>query len=110
LRRNAAARTTTVRAFTRKRAERQTFPEHLPRERVMIEPPPACECCGSDRLHKLSEDVTRTLEVVSRQWKVIETVREKFSCRDSEDQPGAGAVPCRGARMGRAEPAGDDHV
>ncbi|MEY9104508.1 hypothetical protein ABH999_000704 [Bradyrhizobium yuanmingense] len=26
----AAAKTTTVRGFTRKRAERQTFPEHLP--------------------------------------------------------------------------------
>src|SRR3954463_4898485 len=41
----AAAKTTTVRGFTRKRAERQTFPEHLPRERVIIDPP--CECCGS---------------------------------------------------------------
>jgi len=28
--------------------------------------------------------VTLTLEVVPRQWKVIETVREKFSCRDCE--------------------------
>ena len=28
--------------------------------------------------------MTRTLEVVPRQWKVIETVREKFSCRDCE--------------------------
>jgi transposase len=80
----AAARTTTVRGFTRKRAERQTFPEHLPRERVVIDPPTACACCGSNRLRKLGEDVTRTLESVPRQWKVIETVREKFSCRDCE--------------------------
>ena len=65
----AAAKTTTVRGFTRKRAERQTFPEHLPRERVVIDPPTACECCGSNRLRKLGEDVTRTLEVVPRQWK-----------------------------------------
>jgi hypothetical protein len=28
----AVAKTVTVRSFTRKRAERQTFPEHLPRE------------------------------------------------------------------------------
>jgi len=80
----AVAKTTTVRGFTRKRAERQTFPEHLPRERVVVDPPTACECCGSNRLRKLGEDVTRTLEVVPRQWKVIETVREKFSCRDCE--------------------------
>lgn len=36
------------------------------------------------RLRKLREDVTLTLEVVPRQWKVIEMVREKFSCRDCE--------------------------
>ncbi|SFV18304.1 Transposase [Bradyrhizobium arachidis] len=73
-----------ARGYTRKRGERQTFPEHLPRERVVIEQPTACECCGGNRLRKLGEDVTRTLEVVPRQWKVIETVREKFSCRDCE--------------------------
>ena len=80
----AVARTTAVRGFTRTRPERNTFPDHLPRERVVIDPPTACECCGGNRLRKLGEDVTRTLESVPRQWKVVETVREKFSCRDCE--------------------------
>src|SRR6202140_152447 len=80
----AVARTTTVRGFTRTRPERNTFPHHLRREPVVIDPPTACECCGGSRLRKLGEDVTRTLESVPRQWKVIETVREKFSCRDCE--------------------------
>jgi transposase len=80
----AAARATKVRAFTRRRAERGTFPDHLPRERVVIDPPTACACCGSHRLRKLGEDVTQTLETTPRRWKVIETVREKFSCRDCE--------------------------
>src|ERR1700680_2373843 len=80
----AVARTTTVRGFTRTRPERNTFPDHLPRERVVIDPPGACECCGGNRLRKLGEDVTRTLESVPRRWKVVETVREKFSCRDCE--------------------------
>ena len=81
----AVAKTTAVAGFTRKRpAERKTFPDHLPRERVVIDPPAACECCGGTRLRKLGEDVTQTLEVVPRQWKVIETVREKFTCRDCE--------------------------
>jgi transposase len=44
----AVVKTTTVRGFMRKRAERQTFPEHLPRERVVIDPPTSCECCGSN--------------------------------------------------------------
>src|SRR5438874_2937191 len=78
----AIAQTTSVCRFTRTRPERNTFPDHLPRE--VIDPPMACECCGGNRLRKLGEDVTRTLESVPRQWKVIETVREKFSCRDCE--------------------------
>jgi hypothetical protein len=80
----AVANTTNVRGFTRKRPDRNTFPEHLPRERVVIEPPTACECCGGHRLRKLGEDVTRTLESQPRRWKVVETVREKFTCRDCE--------------------------
>src|ERR1700741_4488186 len=80
----AVARTTAVRGFTRQRPERNTFPEHLPRERVVIDPPTACDCCGGTRLRKLGEDVTRSLETIPRQWKVIETVREKFTCRDCE--------------------------
>src|SRR5213079_1969447 len=40
-------------------------------------------CCGG-KLVKLGEDVTETLEVVPRQWKVIQTVREKFTCRSCE--------------------------
>jgi transposase len=80
----AVARTTTVAGFTRKRPERDTFPDHLPRERVVIDPPTSCACCGGNRLRKLGEDVTRTLETQPRQWKVIETVREKFTCRDCE--------------------------
>jgi len=80
----AVKKAITVTGFTRNRAERQTFPDHLPRERVVIDPPTACACCGGSRLRKLGEDVTRTLETIPRQWKVIETVREKFTCRDCE--------------------------
>jgi len=80
----AAARTEAVKSFERKRPARKPFPEHLPRERVVIALPENCPCCGSDKLSKLGEDVTETLEVVPRQWKVIQTVREKFSCRSCE--------------------------
>ena len=80
----AAAKTTNVVAFTRKRPARQPFPAHLPRERVVEPGPAACLCCGSTRLRKLGEDITETLEVIPRQWKVIQHVREKFTCRDCE--------------------------
>lgn len=61
----AVARTT-VSGFTRKRTERDTFPEHLPRERVVIEAPKVCACCGGGRLRKLGEDVTQTLDTTPR--------------------------------------------
>jgi transposase len=80
----AAASTSTVAAFDRRRPCRKPFPEHLPRERVVIEAPTACTCCGSRRIVKMGEDITETLEVVPRRWKVIQTVREKFTCRDCE--------------------------
>jgi transposase len=80
----AAAKTTNVAAFNRKRSSRKPFPEHLPRERVVVPGPTACACCGGVRLSKLGEDMTETLEVIPRQWKVIQHVREKFTCRDCE--------------------------
>jgi transposase len=73
-----------VSGFVRKKPARKPFPDHLPRERCVVPAPSSCPCCGGTRLSKLGEDVTETLEVVPRQWKVIETVREKFTCRDCE--------------------------
>ena len=80
----AAAKTANIMAFTRRRPARKPFPEHLPRERVVVPAPTSCACCGGSRLSKLGEDVTETLEIIPRQWKVVQTVREKFSCRDCE--------------------------
>src|SRR5712691_5634254 len=79
----AASATSAVHSFTRKRPVRAPLPAHLPRERVVIPAPCACPTCGG-RLAKLGEDITETLEVVPRQWKVIQTVREKFTCRSCE--------------------------
>ena len=69
-----AAGTTEVTGFTRRRPGRKPFPEHLPRERVVVPGPTSCACCGSDRLSKIGEDITETLEAVPRRWKVIHTV------------------------------------
>jgi len=80
----AATKTTKVAPFTRKRPSRKPFPDHLPRERMIIPGPTACACCGGERLSKLGEDITETLEVIPKSWKVIQHVREKFSCRDCE--------------------------
>lgn len=81
---HAVAKTSKVAGFDRRHPVKKPFPAHLPRERVVIEVPSACTCCGSAKIVKMGEDVTETLEVVPRQWKVIQTVREKFTCRDCE--------------------------
>jgi transposase len=64
----AATKTTKVASFTRKRPSRKPFPDHLPRERLIVLRPTACLCCGSGRLRKLGETVTETLESIPRQW------------------------------------------
>src|SRR3977135_217560 len=63
----AVAKTTTVAAFARKRPARKPFPEHLPRERVIIPGPTACLCCGGERLRQLGGGVTAALESIPRQ-------------------------------------------
>jgi transposase len=73
-----------VESFTRRKATRRNFPDHLPRRRIVHPAPTACPCCGGSNLTKLGEDITETLDVVPRQWFVTEHVREKFSCRACE--------------------------
>ena len=61
----------------------------------------ACPCCGG-ALAKLGETITETLEVIPRQWKVVLTVREKFTCRACETitQPPAPFHPIARGRAG----------
>jgi transposase len=73
-----------VESFTRRKATRRNFPDHLPRRRIVHPPPTSCPCCGGTKLTKIGEDITETLDVVPRQWFVTEHVREKFSCRSCE--------------------------
>jgi transposase len=84
----------------RRKPVRGPLPAHLPRERVIVPSPTACPCCGG-KLAKIGEDVTETLELIPRQWKVIQTVREKFTCRSCEtiSQPPA---PFHAIARGRA--------
>src|SRR5437660_693284 len=95
----AAAKTQNVRPFMRKRPVHKPWPDDIERERVVIEAPTTCACCGGSRLAKIGEDVTKTLDEIPRRFKLIETVREKFTCRDCEkiSQPPA---PCHATPAG----------
>jgi transposase len=96
---------TTVTSFTRRKPSRKQFPEHLPRERVVVPAPTQCDCCGSDRIVKMGEDVTDTLECHSapvegdpdRPGKVHRPVVRK-------DQPASRPVPYHPTRLGGPQP------
>lgn len=60
------------------------LPENLPVERVVEPAPCACGKCGGVKLRKLGEEVTKTLECDPRRWKIVEHVRERFTCRDCD--------------------------
>ncbi len=97
----AKAASIPVKSFHRKQPVRAPLPAHLPRERIVVPAPCSCPSCGG-KLTKLGEDITETLEVVPRQWKVIQTVRERFSCRACETitQPPAPFHPIARGRAG----------
>src|SRR5450755_4558129 len=77
------------------RPPRKPLPDNLPVGRIVEPPPCACGKCGGVRLRKLGEVVSKTLECEPRRWKIVEHVREKFSCRDCEaiNEPPAASHP-----------------
>ena len=73
-----------VTAIARRKPARRPLPEHLPRHRLVHPGPQACPCCGGTALRKLGEDVTETLERIPASWRVVQHVRERFTCRACE--------------------------
>jgi hypothetical protein len=101
---------TTVRSFTRRKTGRKPFPEHLPRERIVVPGPTACACCGGpagqDRRGRHRDAGGRAPAVEGDP----DGAREVHLPGLREHRPAAGAVPRRGPRLGRPQPAGDDPV
>lgn len=86
----------------RRKPARRPLPSHLPRERIVHDGPHDCPDCGGE-LRKLGEDITEMLEHVPATWKVIQHVREKFTCRQCEKITQAPA-PNHPIARGRAGP------
>jgi transposase len=72
-------------AGTRKcRTSRDEKLDHLPHEEVVIEPESkTCPCCGGE-LHAIGEDVSKRLDKMPAQVRVIVTRRPKYACRTCE--------------------------
>jgi transposase len=87
------------------------LPEHLPRKDVIAEPPSgtcACPNCGG-ALRRLSADSAEQLDVAPVQWRVVRTVRPKYSCRVCEKIVQASA-PVKAIARGKATFATLAHV
>jgi transposase len=89
----------------------RSLPEHLPREDVVAEPPSgtcACPDCGGI-LRKLGEDSAEQLDIAPVQWRVVRTIRPKYSCR-SCDKIVQASAPVKAVARGKATFATLAHV
>lgn len=87
------------------------LPDHLARIERRIEPEAgSCTCpdCGG-ALRPLAEDSDEMLDVAPIQWRVIRTVRPKYSCRSCEKIVQA-AAPVKAIARGKASFATLAHV
>ena len=89
----------------------RALPDHLPREDVVAQPSSgtcACPDCGG-ALRKLGDDSAEQLDVAPVQWRVVRTIRPKYSCRVCEKIVQAPA-PVKAIALGKATFATLAHV
>ncbi len=74
-----------------------------PRERIVLDPGTDCPQCGG-LLRLVGEDVSEILDLIAAKLKVVETARQKKSCRRCEQitQPDAPSRPIPRAMVGPA--------
>jgi transposase len=91
-----------------RRRGRMTLSESLDRERIVLDPGETCPACGG-ALRLVGEDVSQILEFIAAKLKVVETARQKKSCRMCETmvQPPA---PTRPIPRGLAGPGLLAHI
>ena len=93
---------------------RTPLPEHLPRERRVIEPPPeACTCSKCQRPWiQIGEETSEYLEHVPASYKVIVLVRPKFvaGCNCEDTGVVVADVPPRPIEKGKAGPGLLAHI
>ncbi len=89
----------------------RALPGHLPRDEQRIEPEQGnCTCpdCGG-ALRPLGQDSDEMLDAVPLQWRVVRTIRPKYSCRACEKIVQASA-PVKAIARGKATFATLAHV
>lgn len=79
----------------KRRAERGSLPEHLPRVEVVIEPEDtACPCCRA-AMQMIGEDRSQRLDRIPAQYQVVVTRRPKYACRRCQEGVVQAPAPAR---------------
>jgi transposase len=71
----------------KKQGHREEMLKDLPVETVVYELPEEEQICGQcgDKMHEMSQEVRREIEVIPPQVKVVEHVRKVYGCRNCEE-------------------------
>lgn len=79
----------------KRRVNRGSLPEHLPRIETIVDlDDKTCPCCQA-QLHRIGEDVSERLDIVPAQFRVLVTRRPKYACRSCEEIVAQAPAPAR---------------
>ncbi len=79
----------------KRRANRGALPSHLPEIETIVDVENrACPCCGGE-LHRIGEEVSKKLDIVPVQFRVLVVRRPKYACRACEDVVVQAPAPAR---------------
>jgi transposase len=82
-------------AKRKRRANRGSLPSHLPEIETTVDVESmACPCCGG-HLHRIGEEVSKKLDIVPAQFRVLVVRRPKYACRACEDVVVQAPAPAR---------------
>ena len=79
----------------KRRTNRGALPSHLPQVETTVDvESKACPCCGGE-LHRIGEEVSKKLDVIPAQFRVLVVRRPKYACRACEDVVVQAPAPAR---------------
>jgi transposase len=97
-------------ARRKRRANRGSPPSHLPEIETTVDvESKACPCCGG-HLHCIGEEVSKKLDIVPAQFRVLVVRRPKCACRACEDVVIQATAPARAIEGGLPTEALVAHV
>ena len=79
----------------KRRVNRGAPPSHLPETETTVDiESKACPCCGGE-LHRIGEEVSKKLDVIPMQFRVLVVRRPRYACRACEDVVVQAPAPAR---------------